>query len=386
MKNLAFVLLLACAVPAAAGGITGGPWPTGSEHPVEPNPHPPLAERVAELGSALDEGFRLIVFGDQRALADGEWQAMNQLIRLREDREEFDLPLLAVIDTGDIVDDGSHSDQFHMLTEILVPLRPWPYLVGIGNHEVDNNRTIVAREHTATFLRDMVGEMPEGRVELHPRQLYWRADVAGVRILSLDTNDLVYGPEGEGEDELTHRARAQLVWLDQQLADDRGAHTTIVLCHHPFLHSSKKHRGQARKMWSIGHEGRTLAEMFAAADVDLVLVGHTHTYERFRMAHADGGSFQVINVSGRPRDSFLFYGAGQRRARDIAGEEGEYLRGHDWSGVEDWTIEQLDAMTGDEANQFLDLRVTPQGMTAEVFYLVDEGKEGLRSGGTFTID
>lgn len=391
MSRLLLALGLALStIPAHAGSLASGPWPTSSDRAVEAIPHPSLAEHVRALGSDLDAGFRLIAFGDQRALADGEWQAMNALIRAREDAGGHALPLLAVLDTGDIVSDGTYSDQFHMLTDILSPLRPFPYVVGIGNHEVHNNRPGPARAHVVDYLGDTFGDLPGPAepVELREDRLYYRLDVAGLRVLSLDTNDLVYGPTGDRTEVpgLTYRGRAQLEWLAEQLDDPRGAHTTIVFCHHPFLHSSEKHRGQARKMWSLEYDGRSLAEMFADADVDLVLVGHTHTYERYRLTHADGGSFQVMNVSGRPRNSVLWYGKAQRRAHDIAGSEAAYFADEGWTGLDGWTIEQLDAMTGDGANQFAELRVTPDGLEGEVFYLIDEGRGGTRSGGTFPID
>jgi len=384
------VVALGLAGPALAGGLVSGPWPTSSDRPVEPCPHPSLAERAEELAADLDRGFRLVVFGDQRALADGEWQAMNQLIRAREDRERHELPLLGVIDTGDIVDDGSHTDQFHMLTDILSPLRGWPYVVGIGNHEVDNNRPGPARRHTVEYLGGMIGDLPDQAEEfaLRENRLYYRVDVGGVRILSLDTNDLVYGPEGDRADDpgLTYRGRNQLRWLVEQLEDDRGAHTTVVLCHHPFVHSSRKHRGQARKMWSLRYGGRTLPEILAVHDVDLVLVGHTHTYERFRLTHRDGGSFQVMNISGRPRNSFAWFGADARRARDIAGVERDYFADAGWTGLDVWSIEQLDAMIGEEENQWAEVRITPGGVEAEVFFLVDEGAGGVRRGDAFVIE
>ena len=61
-------------------------------------------------------------------------------------------PLVAIIDTGDIVDNGKHADQFAMLHDILEPVRAWPYLVAVGNHELD---IFVARGRgELTGLRD----------------------------------------------------------------------------------------------------------------------------------------------------------------------------------------------------------------------------------------
>ena len=123
--------------------------------------------------------------------------------------------------------------------------------------------------------------------------------------------------------------------------------------HHPFLQSSSKHRAQARALWSLTAAGRTLAALFAESGVDLVLVGHTHTYERFRVTRADGRGFQVVNLSGRPKGAFLGLGAGARRAHRIApGGEARFLADHGWRDLDGWTIVQEEAMTRDEANQF----------------------------------
>ena len=43
---------------------------------------------------------------------------------------------LFLLDTGDIVDDGSKADQFEELRGYLSRLAEMPYLVGVGNHEL----------------------------------------------------------------------------------------------------------------------------------------------------------------------------------------------------------------------------------------------------------
>ena len=116
------------------------PWPKSSLEPVRPLPHPSIHSRLNLLGDALDGGFRFVVFGDQRALADGEWQALVEGITTREKEASDSLPLLGVIDTGDIVQNGSHSDQFVMLSSILNPLREYPYVLSAGNHELNKNK------------------------------------------------------------------------------------------------------------------------------------------------------------------------------------------------------------------------------------------------------
>lgn len=368
---------------ACAGSVGHGPWPMTSEGPVPPLAHPTLEDHVSTLAIEPGTPVRLVVIGDQRALADGEWQAMNELIARREQLRRNDPPLLAILDTGDIVFDGSHRDQFAMLNDILTPLRNTPYLVGVGNHEVHNNLPGPARENLVRYLAPSLGE------EFTVDRMYYRRDVAGVRMLFLDTNDLVYGPDGDfgSVDGLTYRGRAQLRWLAEELADSSGIHTTIAVLHHPLVSSSEKHRGQSVKLWSLAYEGRALPQILADGGVDLVLTGHTHTYERFRLTASGGPSFQLINVSGRPRPSFWWIGRSARMARDIAGRETQVLHEQGWRDLGGWQIEQLDAMLGRGANQWVELHLLGEGrIEAEVFYLVEEGRGGARSDGRFEVD
>ena len=383
---LAIVAVESTRAPAASMG-SWGRWPTSSDLPAATLRHPTLASHAERLGQSLDAGARIVVFGDQRALADGEWQAMTQLIAARESQHPHHLPLLGIIDTGDIVNDGAHSDQFHALADILAPLSAYPYLVGVGNHEVHNNASGRAREHLARFLGPSLDE------DFTAQRMYYRQDVAGIRMLFLDTNDLVYGPQGEftGVDGLSYRGRAQLRWLAGELADHRGTHVTIAVLHHPLISSSTKHRAQSQKLWSLRYHGRTIAQMLADADVDLVLTGHTHTYERFRITAPSGESFQMINVSGRPRASFLWFGKESRQARAISGREVEFLRRAGWRDLEGWSFEQLDAMLGSGANQWVQLHLPGQDeptaqIEAEVFYLIDRGRTGAKPAPRFAID
>ena len=383
LRSTTGLLLLCLLLPACAGVLTSGSWPSTSEHPVPGLEHRSLEGRAEELGPSVTGDHRMVAFGDQRALADGEWQRMIAAIVSRELELADAPPLVTVLDTGDAVDDGRHSDQFHMLAEILQPLRPWPYLMGVGNHEVHDNEGRRGRENLAKFLRPVVGE------EITVDRLYYRKDVGLHRLLFLDTNDFVYGADGKAGEpySLDARARAQMDWLVEQLAEPRpDQEWTTVLLHHPFVISSTKHEGHAVRLWSLRHEGRTLPEILLDGGVDLVLAGHTHTYERFEITRGDGASLQLVNVSGRPRGVFLGLGAGGRRARDISGRELEDLRRRGWTGLDGWQVEQHEAMIEHEANQWLELRYLESGrrVEGEVFFL-RSGSAGARSGGVFSL-
>jgi len=354
----------------------GNPWPSSSDLPVVTLDHPTVEE--AEARGALAGEYRFAAFGDQRALADGEWQEMLAHIAAVDETR----PLAFVLDTGDIVDDGSHADQFHMLEGILEPVADIPYLVGIGNHELDDNRTPVARVHTAEFLAYL-------DPDLSPERLWYRKDLGAATFLFLDTNDFTYGIDGDRRAcplsvEPGTREAEQLDWLRAQAAELGGQDRLVIaVMHHPIVQSSEKHREAACSLWNFRDNGEGLADLLADAGVDVVLTGHTHTYERFRLVRSDGREMDVVNLSGRPRDAFLWIGSGDRRARDIRGREEEVLDELGWLGLDHWQIHQEDVMLKDEeADQFAVVTIEPTGgVLLEVCFLDDDAPGGVRRTG-----
>jgi hypothetical protein len=314
---------------------------------------------MASLVPGPDAGYSFAAFGDQRALAGGEWQSMMASI---DSLARQDARLLFMLDTGDIVDDGSHSDQFRALADILAKVRSLPYLVGVGNHELNNNQPGPGRANTAAFLKPI-------DPAISPDHLYYEKRIGRVRFLFLDSNDLVYDV-GAG---VAARREAQLAWLVNELKrlPDEPGHPTVVVMHHPILQSSSKHREQARDLWNLSYGGRTLPDILADGGVDLVLVGHTHTHERFRAARNDGKGFYVVNLSGRPEPAFLWFGAGARRANQIlSGGESLWFAERGWRNLQNWDLAQEAAMTKDEADEFALFKVEPDGgMTMSVRYM-----------------
>jgi hypothetical protein len=349
-------------------------WPSSSQRPVVTYENPSIEERSAELQISPNNGYRFSVFGDQRALVDDEWQQIMARIVETSDRD----PLLFMIDTGDFLQSGSHTDQFWWVLSILHIARELPYLVSIGNHETDYNLSYEARQNTATFLSYLDDELSADR-------FYYSREVGPVRFIFLDTNDFVYGDDGRGRGNAQvlpgSRGESQLQWVVEQLeSDDRGADaTTIAVIHHPFLQSSQKHREQALKVWHLEYMGRTLPNILLDGGVDVVLTGHVHTYERFRMSRADGKAMHVINVSGRPRNNRYWKGKGARRAKDIGGKERSRFAEWGWEGLTGWEIVQEDVMVGDGFNQFGVVTVEPDGGLLLDMYFVDrEDPDNMR--------
>ena len=341
-----------------AGGCGGAAWPrTSTLERVPPLSHPTLRERAQ--ASSIDEGYRFAVYGDQRALLHtGESEALLKRVGALA---QTDPGLLFMVDTGDIIDNGNYGDQFEVLRELLSSASTLPYLVSVGNHEIDAGYSDRARRNTIDFLSNEDNPLTDDR-------LYFSHTLGPVLFLFLDSNRLVYGPEGAETLELvTARRVEQLQWMNAQLAA-RGPSVkrTIAVFHHPMVQSSRIHRDRAKEMWNrryAAFEGRRFTDLLMDGGVDIVLTGHTHTYERFvlrREAKPDH-LLHVVNVSGRPTTA-------SRQATDLR-DQPKALQGWGWQ-TEGYTIEQLDVMLpGTERNQFAVLAVEPDGrIDLEMYY------------------
>ena len=377
-------------IALAAGGAIVAParasdglrsWSSSSGRPVATLDRPSIELRAPDLMTDRTRGFRFIVYGDQRALADGEWQ---NLMRRAKIAARADSSIRFLVDEGDIVQNGRHSDQFWMLRDVLGFGPEIPYLVAVGNHEVGANGRAQARANTATFLKYL-------DPEFSPDRMWYRKDIGAARFFFLDSNDLVYGDRGDRERDESpppgSRAERQLEWLVRELGVGAGPGiATVVVMHHPILQSSTKELYQARSLWNYVYEGRALSDILADGGVDLILCGHTHTYERFVAERKDGRKMTLVNLSGRPRDAVLGFGAGARRAHDLRGGELEYFGENGWKNLDRWRIRQEDPMLESEANQFGIVTVGGDGsLLLDVRFLDDTTPDGMRPARTVQI-
>jgi membrane-associated phospholipid phosphatase len=329
------------------------------------------------LGETLEShdantGFSFAAFGDQKNLwSTREFSTLLSTVRSRR-------PLF-VIDSGDIVDDGQRPEQFAELQSTLErDLAGISYLLAAGNHELHDDAGLDDTADSATGPRHrLFAFLPELRASLEPgssgcgesaspARLYYCRDVGDkLRLLFADTNDLIAWPQRP------ERAKRQLEWLRLRL-DEARTRTTVVVGHHPFLLSSKKHREDAELLWNLrDDEGRLFPDLLADFGADLVIAGHTHTYERFVLTRDDGSRIQVVNASGRPTGLF----SGSRRARDISADPG-WTRGFQDLETEGGRFGVAQPFFARRpANQFAWLDVSPTGAMKLSSYVVIPGEE-----------
>jgi hypothetical protein len=139
--------------------------------------------------------------------------------------------------------------------------------------------------HAAIGNHDDPGQLSYEKFNMNGRRYYSFAKAerrlaglvgAGVRFFVLDSRSL---------------DQAQLAWLKREV-ESAGSAWKICYLHHP-LYTSGRYRGSARAL------RLTLEPILVASDVDVVLSGHEHFYERIHPQH--GITYFVSGAGGALR-------------------------------------------------------------------------------------
>ncbi len=166
-----------------------------------------------------------------------------------------------------VVDPATWDTWLRDITRVAAD-RPW--MPAVGNHEMEPGYGIRGYESMVTrFTLPGNGAPPAGTDPM----VTYSFDYGNVRVIALDANDANYEiPANHG-----YLGAAQDEWLEDQLlsarAEDSGIDWIVVGYHQcsyctNLLHSSDQ---GMRDRWD---------GLFATYDVDLVVNGHNHSYER----------------------------------------------------------------------------------------------------------
>ena len=207
-----------------------------------PSPSTTEVERADEV--------RLVVVGDIAVCGDDADGKVAALV------ESLDPEY--VLATGDLAYPDGREESYRdcwepIWGELEDRVRPTP-----GNHDY---RTDDAEPYFERF----------GRFAPSAAQSWYRFEVGAWTVLSIDSNC----QEGDRCDDESD----QLRWIDEQLTDLEST-CVLAFTHHPRFSSG--HHGNAGRldaMWRRLGEG----------DVDIVVTGHEHSYERLGPMSADDG-------------------------------------------------------------------------------------------------
>lgn len=185
--------------------------------------------------------------------------------------------------------------------------RPW--MPAVGNHEMEPGYGLRGYESMVTrFTLPGNGAPPPGGDPM----VTYAFDYGNVRVIALDANDANYEiPANHG-----YMATAQDAWLEAQLQSARAPESVIdwiVVGYHQCSYCTNLLHGSDQGMrdrWDA---------LFASYDVDLVVNGHNHSYERAHPVLAarvgpldvvkpvvvdprsDGTTFVTAGCGGSPR-------------------------------------------------------------------------------------
>ena len=204
--------------------------------------------------AAADDTIRIVALGDLGQQTPDQFAVRDAMARV-----PFDFALVAgdlAYETGTLSD---HENNFFDVYEGL--LRSVPFFVISGNHDYASDGAVF-RE---------VFALPEDGVPEANRERWYSFDWGSVHVVALDTEQM---------------NSAQAAWLDADLTSNQQP-WTIVLMHKP--------------PFSSGYHGSTIVAqdlfvpVFERHQVDLVLAGHDHNYER---TSAIGDVVYVVTGSG----------------------------------------------------------------------------------------
>lgn len=185
--------------------------------------------------------LRIAVFGDSGVASTTQYEVASEISVWEPD---------LLLHTGDIAyDSGTEQeliDKFFIVYSSLLSRRP--FYGSIGNHDYTTNE---AEAYKALF------ETPRHS----GNEDYYSFNYDTVHLVSLNSNlDFSVGSD-------------MYTWLANDLAKASDQTWSIVFFHHP-VYSTAEH-GNTSGM------AESLAPLFAAQGVDVVLNGHDHDYERF---------------------------------------------------------------------------------------------------------
>ena len=213
-----------------------------------------------EVGA--DVPFSFIIMGDTRSGVDAHRRVIE---RVAQEVPDF------VVGTGDMVDDGSHEDQWQQFFDIEHQLlRDNVYFPAIGNHDRQG------RGRTADSYRALFAVPDNGG----DTERYYAFSYAAARFLILDSNEYSFALSD------------QTAWLERELIaarqDPRVRHVFAVMHHPPFSIAVHGGSRELRERWT---------PLFEKYQVSAVFSGHDHVYER---AERNGIRYFVSGGGGAP--------------------------------------------------------------------------------------
>lgn len=235
--------------------------------------------------SEFSDSFRFLLYGDTRSNARSHGAVVRSM-----QREGADF----VVHTGDLVHDGRNENNWQQFFQIEGPLlRDSVFIPVVGNHELRAN----SPRGIANFRRYVHASEESPRPELDYTIRY-----GNVRMVLANAYDNWSSPRMRG-------------WLEGELRQARreSPEDFLIVATHWGLHSSGPHGENPT------FRAARLGDLFRRYNVDLVVAGHDHIYER---GEDHGLRYVVTGGSGAP----LYDARRERRYTQVFARQHHYVR------------------------------------------------------------
>jgi hypothetical protein len=209
---------------------------------------------------------------------------------------------------------GSDSDYDHGVFSVYgLPLRQTVLWSTLGNHDTDQKTDF--KGDYAYFHIFTLPERGEAGGVASRTEHYYSFDRANVHFICLDAQTAARAPDSP-----------MVTWLKQDLASDRQRWNIAFWHHSPY--SKGSHDTDTDRV-SIEFR-QTILPLLENGGVDLVLTGHSHSYERSYLLHGHYGSsstlsgdMKVGDGDGGPVHPYVKTGANAGTVYVVAGTAGK---------------------------------------------------------------
>jgi hypothetical protein len=219
--------------------------------------------KTAPAGTAQ---FEFVCYGDTRTRHDVH-RSVIQAVQKYADPD-------FIVDTGDLVEDGSDSSLWPIFFDIERELlRKTAFFPAPGNHE-----------HRAREFYEFMNSKP-----------YYSFDWGQAHFSMIDSDIANAGATAPEREAFW---REQTHWLEEDLKSAQNAAFRFVAAHHPPMTAVKRRQGQNAHMTA-------LEPMFEKYKVSAALFGHDHNYQHYllRGVHyfiSGGGGAPLYDVDSPP--------------------------------------------------------------------------------------
>jgi hypothetical protein len=204
-----------------------------------------------------------------------EVQVMNAVIARVDSLQARGKEVAAVINTGDLVNDGRVAGHWARFLKIQKPLYSRvPYLPIAGNHERTDDSTGLMNWSTATGL------------PIKGNLLHYCFDSADgwVRFIALDSNPMTDTKQMWSREDEVAATNEQFTWMIARLKEHTGP--ALVFLHHPPF-SVGFHRSEWEADSLLSARRLQMVNVLRENGLSLLVGGHEHGYERALLTSGD---------------------------------------------------------------------------------------------------